>query len=164
DSQERTSDLGEARTDRVRCPRQPGLGSALAARLRPGRGQGSRVAGKHPPSPRRTDDAVERRHLLRRRHAREVAEGEPRMAPGRPLGDFAVTLEDCGATKYSQLLEAAPALAGNAFASAFVRLADGRMYLYHNDESVHGGVHRWRIEGEKSLALQTIELALAKKT
>ncbi len=35
---------------------------------------------------------------------------------------------------------------GNAFSPTLV--GDGsRLYLYHNDESTHGGVHRWRIDG-----------------
>jgi hypothetical protein len=37
-------------------------------------------------------------------------------------------------------------LSGNAFSPTLVR--DGKnLYLYHNDESTHGGVHRWRIDG-----------------
>jgi hypothetical protein len=37
-------------------------------------------------------------------------------------------------------------LSGNAFSPTLVR--DGsRLYLYHNDESSHGGLHRWRIVG-----------------
>ncbi|MFM9916341.1 MAG: hypothetical protein ACKVOX_11080 [Rhizobacter sp.] len=37
-------------------------------------------------------------------------------------------------------------LSGNAFSPTLVQ--DGRnLYLYHNDESSHGGVHRWRIDG-----------------
>ena len=37
-------------------------------------------------------------------------------------------------------------LSGNAFSPTLVR--DGsHLYLYHNDESSHGGVHRWRIDG-----------------
>jgi len=37
-------------------------------------------------------------------------------------------------------------LSGNAFSPTLVR--DGKnLYLYHNDESSHGGVHRWRIDG-----------------
>ncbi len=39
-----------------------------------------------------------------------------------------------------------PGLSGNAFHPTLVRRGD-RLYLYHNDESSHGGVHRWRIEG-----------------
>jgi len=37
-------------------------------------------------------------------------------------------------------------LSGNAFSPTLVR--DGKsLYLYHNDESTHGGIHRWRIDG-----------------
>ena len=39
-----------------------------------------------------------------------------------------------------------PGLSGNAFSPSLVR-SNGRLYLYHNDESSHGGVHRWRIDG-----------------
>jgi len=39
-----------------------------------------------------------------------------------------------------------PGLSGNAFSPTLVR-SGGRLYLYHNDESSHGGVHRWRIDG-----------------
>ena len=41
-------------------------------------------------------------------------------------------------------------LSGNAFSPTLVR-AQGRLYLFHNDESSHGGVHRWRIDGWDSL-------------
>jgi hypothetical protein len=37
-------------------------------------------------------------------------------------------------------------LSGNAFSPTLVRAA-GRSYLYHNDESTQGGVHRWRLDG-----------------
>ncbi|MBI3882602.1 MAG: NPCBM/NEW2 domain-containing protein, partial [Verrucomicrobia bacterium] len=36
--------------------------------------------------------------------------------------------------------------AGNAFAPTLVT-ANGKVYLWHNDESVHAGVHRWRVDG-----------------
>jgi hypothetical protein len=36
--------------------------------------------------------------------------------------------------------------AGNAFSPQLITV-DGRLYLWHNDEGVHGGVHRWRIDG-----------------
>jgi hypothetical protein len=39
-----------------------------------------------------------------------------------------------------------PGVSGNAFSPTLVK--DGRhLYLYHNDESFHGGIHRWRIDG-----------------
>ncbi len=37
-------------------------------------------------------------------------------------------------------------MSGNAFSPTLVRIGEG-LYLYHNDESSHGGVHRWRIDG-----------------
>ncbi len=39
-----------------------------------------------------------------------------------------------------------PGRSGNAFSPALVRAA-GRTYLYHNDESTWGGVHRWQLQG-----------------
>ena len=46
--------------------------------------------------------------------------------------------------------EAAPGLHGNAISPTLVR-AGGNLFMHHNDESVHGGVHRWRIEGWDSV-------------
>lgn len=37
-------------------------------------------------------------------------------------------------------------VSGNAFASTLVRVGP-HLFLYHNEESTHGGLHRWRIEG-----------------
>jgi len=37
-------------------------------------------------------------------------------------------------------------MAGNTFSPTLVHV-DDRLYLYHNDESAHGGMHRWRIDG-----------------
>lgn len=37
-------------------------------------------------------------------------------------------------------------MSGNAISPTLVRI-DGRLHLFHNDESTHGGVHRWRIDG-----------------
>ncbi|MBV8784978.1 MAG: hypothetical protein JOZ67_12385 [Gammaproteobacteria bacterium] len=43
-------------------------------------------------------------------------------------------------------LVALPESAGNAFSPQLVTV-NGELYLWHNDESVHSGVHRWRIDG-----------------
>ncbi|MBV8403429.1 MAG: hypothetical protein JO203_04490 [Gammaproteobacteria bacterium] len=48
--------------------------------------------------------------------------------------------------------------AGNAFSSQLIRV-NGQLYLWHNDEGVHGGVHRWHIEGVEQA--QTIEAVIA---
>ena len=37
-------------------------------------------------------------------------------------------------------------MAGNTFSPTLVHV-DDHLYLYHNDESAHGGMHRWRIDG-----------------
>jgi hypothetical protein len=47
-------------------------------------------------------------------------------------------------------VEARAGSAGNAFAPALVTVG-GKLYLWHNDESVHAGVHRWRIDGVESV-------------
>jgi hypothetical protein len=54
--------------------------------------------------------------------------------------------------------EARPETAGNAFSPQLVNF-DGTLYLWHNDESVHGGVHRWRIDGLKEM--QELEVPIA---
>ena len=46
---------------------------------------------------------------------------------------------------------ATPGGAGNSFGANLVTGTDGEVYLYHNDESVHGGVHRWKISGIKGI-------------
>jgi hypothetical protein len=42
--------------------------------------------------------------------------------------------------------EPRPGLSGNAFSPSLVKVG-GVTYLYHNDESSYGGLHRWRLEG-----------------
>ncbi len=44
-----------------------------------------------------------------------------------------------------------PGLSGNAFSPWLVKAA-GRTYLYHNDESSWGGVHRWELVGVDGIA------------
>ena len=57
-----------------------------------------------------------------------------------------------------QVGEAPAMMAGNAYRSYVVKAANGNVYLYHNDESCHGGVHRWRIDGLSSIREQQIAL------
>ena len=40
-----------------------------------------------------------------------------------------------------------PGFAGNSFSPTLIRGPDGNGYLYHNDESDHGGTCRWKITG-----------------
>lgn len=60
--------------------------------------------------------------------------------------------------------EAAAEMAGNCFAASVVKLANGDTYLYHNDESLHGGVHRWKISGLSTIKEQAIPINLAVNT
>ena len=55
--------------------------------------------------------------------------------------------------------EASPMGAGNVFSSALVKV-DNNYYLYHNDESVHGAVHRWKISGLNTIQKQTFPIVL----
>ena len=43
-----------------------------------------------------------------------------------------------------------PGLSGNAF-SPWLVTTNGRTFLYHNDESTWGGVHRWELQGLEGL-------------
>ena len=55
-------------------------------------------------------------------------------------------------------LDALPEVAGNAFSPQLVS-AGGHLYLWHNDENVHSGVHRWRIDGADTLRVLRATLA-----
>ena len=50
----------------------------------------------------------------------------------------------------SQRGEAVAGFAGNAFSPQLVTV-DGQVYLWHNDESGHGGVHRWWLKGAEAI-------------
>ncbi|MGJ0513406.1 hypothetical protein [Methylocystis sp.] len=62
---------------------------------------------------------------------------------GLVIGQFGVVEK----TMDMQEDEGQPGMAGNAASSSVVHGPDGRLYIYHNDESFHGGIHRWRIDG-----------------
>lgn len=44
-----------------------------------------------------------------------------------------------------------PGIAGNDFSPSLVNTSTDQVYLYHNDESSHGGVHRWKLAGLDSV-------------
>ncbi|MBC7534597.1 MAG: T9SS type A sorting domain-containing protein [Ferruginibacter sp.] len=64
------------------------------------------------------------------------------------VNQFGVTGKD-----FLQSTEAPPEMAGNVFTGGVVTV-DGETFLYHNDESAHGGVHRWRISGLNTIEIQ----------
>jgi len=53
---------------------------------------------------------------------------------------------------------AAPMMAGNAFSAALIKTKTGDLYLYHNDESFHSGIHRWKITNLGSITEQIIKI------
>lgn len=73
---------------------------------------------------------------------------------GLMVGQFGTTTWDV-----SHLGEAAPQMAGNAFHPNFVKY-NGEYYLYHNDESFHGGIHRWKLTGLPLVREQFINYTL----
>jgi hypothetical protein len=50
-----------------------------------------------------------------------------------------------------------PGMAGNAFCPSIVKVGED-YYFYHNDESVHGGISRWKITGLNSIKEQTLDI------
>ena len=63
---------------------------------------------------------------------------------------------------------ATPGSAGNSFGAILVSVpaadADGTggagdaIYFYHNDESVHGGVHRWKLSGLGERGIERVKV------
>ncbi|MBL7837373.1 MAG: choice-of-anchor D domain-containing protein [Bacteroidetes bacterium] len=47
--------------------------------------------------------------------------------------------------------------AGNAFSGGMVKVGND-YYIYHCDESVHGGIHRWKVSGLNTIQEQVINL------
>lgn len=56
---------------------------------------------------------------------------------------------------------AAPMMAGNVFSANIVKDSNGDLYLYHNDESHHSAIHRWKISGLNTIQEQTVHLSIA---
>jgi hypothetical protein len=51
-------------------------------------------------------------------------------------------------------------MAGNTFSTALVKVGSA-YYIYHCDESRHGGVHSWRVTGLNTIAEQTIPIIVS---
>jgi hypothetical protein len=71
---------------------------------------------------------------------------------GLVIGQFGVTTAENGGGNIA-------GNAGNVSAGSIVEV-NGNLYLYHNDESVHGGIHRWKITGLATVQEQTVPVAL----
>ena len=56
--------------------------------------------------------------------------------------------------------EASPEMAGNSFSASITTDFSGNHYLFHNDESYHGGIHRWEISGLETIKEESIPFKL----
>jgi hypothetical protein len=74
---------------------------------------------------------------------------------GLLLGIFGATGVDAAVAG----IEAAPQMAGNVISAALVKINED-YFLYHCDESGHGGVHRWHISGLNTIHEDLIPVTL----
>jgi hypothetical protein len=96
--------------------------------------------------------AVEGAHIIAGYHGEGWNGGQANQwfhyhASGLFVGQFGVPVYPSTNQNKAQ-----PGAAGNAFSFAMVRAGDA-LTLWHNDESVHGGLHHWQISGLDSLRL-----------
>lgn len=55
-------------------------------------------------------------------------------------------------------------IAGNPLSPVLVKGPDGSLYLYHNDESGHSGIHRRKISNLESVKEQNLAVNLSYKS
>jgi hypothetical protein len=78
---------------------------------------------------------------------------------GLLLGVFGITGRDTFNGKEVWDQEAVPEMAGNTLSAGIVKVGED-YYIYHCDESHHGGVHRWKISGLNTIRIQPIPVHL----
>ena len=78
---------------------------------------------------------------------------------GLLVGQFGVTGKDETGSPYALF----PAMTGNAFSFKVVKSPTdpGTVYLYHNDDGWHSGVHRWKVSGLGTIEEQVMPVAFA---
>jgi hypothetical protein len=72
---------------------------------------------------------------------------------GLLVGQFGVTGAD-------DPTEAPVGMAGNVFSASVAHINDSVIYLYHNDESYHSGMHRWKISGINTIKEQVVPIEI----
>jgi hypothetical protein len=55
-------------------------------------------------------------------------------------------------------------MAGNVLSAGLVKDDYGDLYLYHNDENYHSGIHRWKIKGLNTIIRQNVVVNLKHST
>jgi hypothetical protein len=53
-----------------------------------------------------------------------------------------------------------PGMAGNVFYGHAVAGENGSIYIWHTEESGHGGMHRWKVAGLETIKIQTLPVTL----
>jgi len=74
------------------------------------------------------------------------------------IGQMGVTVPELGDVNNAPAM-----IAGNPLSPALVKGPDGCLYLYHNDESGHSGIHRWKISNLESVKEQNSTVNLSYK-
>lgn len=74
------------------------------------------------------------------------------------LGQFGKTWNELGFGGNVHNIRSPEEFAGNALSPVVVTGPDGNLYLYHGDESHHGGIHRWKISGLETINEQEFPL------
>ena len=71
----------------------------------------------------------------------------------------------CGSGKGTYRFDwALPGRAGNSFSPSLITgRTDDELFMDHNDESQHGGLHRWRISGLSTIAQHAVPLGKARR-
>ena len=80
------------------------------------------------------------------------------------FSDDGLMIGQFGTWKTNFTASAPAELAGNTFSSAVVKGPDGNLYVYHNDESIHAGVHRWKVTGLNTISEQNIAVTNGNST
>jgi hypothetical protein len=76
---------------------------------------------------------------------------------GLLLGIFGVTGRDIVDGKQVWDQEAVPGMAGNSLTAGITKVGDD-YYIYHCDESHHGGVHQWKVSGLNTVKKELIPI------
>ena len=77
------------------------------------------------------------------------------------VGQFGVAGSEVSHTSnFNDETDVAAQMAGNSFSDSLITGTDGNVYMYTNDETYHGGIHRWKITGLDTIVEQNIPITL----
>lgn len=80
------------------------------------------------------------------------------------VSDIGLFVQQYGAAPGRNVLDASevgyPEYAGNSFAASMFRYSSDVLYMFHNDEGQHGGLHRWKITGLETMQRTIIPITM----